>query len=61
MVAGLVAMDVSSQKALCGYIFVVGVAIFREVASEKLIEVGDEFPVSSHHLHEPFHVVRHVE
>ena len=61
MVAGLVSVDIAAQEAFLGDVFIVCVAVFRQVGAEEVVQGGDEAFVTAHQLQETIHILRGVE
>ena len=61
MVAGLIAVDVTSDQAVLSDVLVLGVGIFRKIIVEELVKGGYELLLSSHEVHDPVHILGGME
>ena len=59
--AGFVAVNIAAKQAVSCYVFIVCVAVFRKIAAKKVVQVGDEFFLSSHKVDKAGNVLRNVE
>ena len=61
MMARLVAVDISSDQAVLGDVFVVSVGIFRKIVVEEFVQGRDESLLAAHQGHDSVDVLRSME
>ena len=61
MVTRLVAVDITSYKAVLGNVLILSVGLFRKIVVEELVEISDKPFLTAHEFHHAIDILGSVE